>query len=63
MKNPIKRDKTITPKIISGLEIEGQGHVPGPNQQEIAVAGAPSKSDMKAKGFGLMLRSQMFKVR
>jgi len=63
MTNPIKRDKTITPSVISGLDIQSQGHVPGPMQQEVPVPGAPSKSDMKAKGFGLMLRSQMFKVR
>ena len=63
MKNPIKRDKTITPSVISGIDVPSQGHVPGPDQQNAPIAGAPSKGDMKAKGFGLMLRSQMFKVR
>jgi hypothetical protein len=63
MANPIKRDKTITPTIISGIDVPGQGHVPGPSQETVSVPGSPPKGDMKAKGFGLMMRSQMYKVR
>lgn len=61
---PIKRDKTQTPKIDNMTQvIEGQGSVPLKQMQDCSVPGAPSKGDMKARGFGAMLRSQMFKVR
>jgi len=43
--------------------IEGQGSVPLKQMQDCSVPGAPSKGDMKARGFGAMLRSQMYKVR
>lgn len=63
MKNPIKSAKVGTPAVTTGLDIVGQGHVPGATQQDVPVPSAPSKGDMKARGFGAMLRSQMFKVR
>lgn len=63
MAYPIKSDKTATPKVDNAQVIEGQGSVPLKQMQDCSVPGAPSKGDMKAKGFGLMLRSQMYKVR
>jgi hypothetical protein len=63
MANPIKRDKTITPKIDTSMEVQSQGSVPYKKIEDVSVPPAPSKGDMEAKGFGLMLRSQMYKVR
>ena len=63
MTYPVKRDKTITPKVDTSMEVEGQGTVPLKQLEECSVPGAPSKGEMKAKGFGQMLRSQMYKVR
>ena len=64
MTYPIKSSKTQTPKIDNMVQvIEGQGSVPLRQMQECSVPPAPSKGDMKARGFGAMLRSQMFKVR
>ena len=64
MTYPIKTFKAPATKIDNMVQvIEGQGDVPLKQTQEISVPPAPSKADMKAKGFGAMLRSQMFKVR
>lgn len=68
MTYPIKRSKTQTPKIDNMVQvIEGQGSVPLKQMQEVDMHGGfgPTvpKGDMKARGFGAMLRSQMFKVR
>lgn len=61
---PIKRSATVTPKVdVMTQVIEGQGDVPLKRTEEFSVPGAPPKGDMKAKGFGAMLRSQMYKVR
>ncbi len=62
MKNPIKRNKPTDPAISTGLDIPGQGHVPGKTQQDVGVPAA-QKGEMKARGFGAMLRGTMFKVR
>lgn len=51
------------PSIDTSMNIEGQGTVPYGGEKPATIAPAPSKGDMKARGFGLMLRSQMFKVR
>lgn len=64
MTYPIKRSKTQTPKVDDMTQvIVGQGDVPFRRTEEVSVPPAPSKGDMKARGFGAMLRSQMFKVR
>jgi hypothetical protein len=64
MTYPIKTFKAPATKIDDSVQvIEGQGSVPLKKIEDISVPGAPSKADMKAKGFGAMLRSQMFKVR
>jgi hypothetical protein len=63
MAYPIKRDKTITPTAETSMSVQSQGNVPYKKTEEFAVPGAPTKSDMQARGFGLMMRSQMFKVR
>lgn len=62
MKNPIKRSKVATPAVTTGLDIPGQGHVPGAKQQDVGIPAA-QKGEMKARGFGAMLRGTMFKVR
>lgn len=64
MTYPIKTFKAPATKIDNMVQvIEGQGSVPLKQMQDCSVPPAPSKSDMKARGFGAMLRSQMFKVR
>jgi len=64
MAYPIKTFKAPATKIDNMVQvIEGQGSVPLKQMQEVPVPAAPSKGDMKARGFGAMLRSQMFKVR
>ena len=64
MTYPIKSSKTQTPKVdVMTQVIEGQGSVPFKRTEETSVPPAPPKGDMKARGFGAMLRSQMFKVR
>lgn len=60
---PVKRDKTITPTVETSMSVQSQGTVPYKQMKEIPVPPAPSKGDMEAKGFGLMMRSQMYKVR
>lgn len=61
---PIKSSKTVTPKVDNMTQvIVGQGDVPLKQMQDCSVPPAPTKADMKARGFGAMLRSQMFKVR
>jgi hypothetical protein len=60
---PIKRDKTITPTVETSMSVQSQGTVPYKKTETFAVPGAPTKNDMEARGFGLMMRSQMFKVR
>lgn len=59
---PIKRGKTATPNVETSLSIQSQGTVPYKKTETFSVPGAPPKSDMKARGFGLMLRSQMYTV-
>lgn len=51
------------PSVSTTQDIEGQGSVPLAGEKPASIPGAPPKGDMKARGFGLMLRSQMFKVR
>ena len=63
MANPIKRDKTVTPTVETSMSVQSQGTVPYKKTEEFAVPGAPTKNDMEARGFGLMMRSQMYKVR
>ena len=63
MTYPITRDKTITPKVETSMSVQSQGTVPYKKIEEVSVPPAPSKNDMEAKGFGLMMRSQMYKVR
>jgi hypothetical protein len=63
MAYPIKRDKTITPNCETSMSVQSQGTVPYKKIETFSVPGAPSKNDMEARGFGLMMRSQMFKVR
>jgi hypothetical protein len=63
MAYPIPRDKTITPKVETSMSVQSQGTVPYKGMKEIPVPPAPSKNDMEARGFGLMMRSQMYKVR
>jgi hypothetical protein len=64
MAYPIKTFKAPATKIDNMVQvIEGQGSVPLKQMQECSIPPAPSKGDMKARGFGAMLRSQMFKVR
>jgi len=64
MTYPIKTFKAPATKIDDSVQvIEGQGNVPLKKTENFPVPGAPSKGDMKARGFGAMLRSQMFKVR
>ena len=61
---PIKTFKAPATKIDDSVQvIEGQGSVPLKKTENYPVPGAPPKGDMKARGFGAMLRSQMFKVR
>lgn len=62
MKNPIKSSKVSATPITTGIDIPGQGHVPGKTQQDVGIPAA-QKGEMKARGFGGMLRSTMFKVR
>jgi hypothetical protein len=64
MTYPIKTFKAPATKIDDSVQvIEGQGVVPLKKIENYPVPGAPPKGDMKARGFGAMLRSQMFKVR
>lgn len=64
MSYPIKSAKTKTPKVDDMVQvIEGQGTVPFRKTETISVPGAPSKGEMRVRGFGAMLRGQMFKVR
>jgi hypothetical protein len=64
MTYPIKRAKTKTPKVDDMVQvIEGQGTVPFRKTENVTIPGAPSKGEMKARGFGAMLRGQMFTVR
>ena len=64
MTYPIKTFKAPATKIDDSVQvIEGQGSVPLKKIEDCSVPPAPSKADMKARGFGAMLRSQMFKVR
>jgi hypothetical protein len=63
MTYPIKTDKTITPKVDTSMEVQSQGTVPYKKTEDVSIPPAPSKGDMEAKGFGLMMRSQMYKVR
>jgi hypothetical protein len=64
MTYPIKSSKTQTPKVDNMTQvIVGQGDVPFRRMEECSIPPAPPKGDMKARGFGAMLRSQMFKVR
>ena len=51
------------PKVSTTQDIEGHGSVPLAGEQPCSIPSAPSKGDMKARGFGQMLRSQMYKVR
>lgn len=62
MKNPIKRTKPTDPAISKGLDIPGQGHVPGATQQDVGIPAAP-KGEQTARGFGAMLRGMKFVVR
>jgi hypothetical protein len=63
MAYPIPRDKTVTPTVETSMSVQSQGAVPYKKMEECAVPSAPSKNDMEARGFGLMMRSQMYKVR
>jgi hypothetical protein len=63
MTYPIKRDKTITPMAETSMSVQSQGTVPYKKTETFSVPGAPTKNDMEARGFGLMMRSQMYKVR
>lgn len=60
----MKKPQQMTmPKVSMTQDIEGQGSVPLAGEKPCSIPAAPPKNDMKARGFGLMLRSQMFKVR
>jgi hypothetical protein len=63
MTYPIKRDKTVTPTPTNSMEVQSQGTVPYKKMEDCSIPPAPSKGDMEARGFGLMMRSQMYKVR
>jgi hypothetical protein len=63
MTYPVKRDKTITPTVETSMSVQSQGTVPYKKIEDCSVPPAPSKGEMEAKGFGLMMRSQMYKVR
>jgi len=63
---PIKRGKTATPNVETSLSIQSQGTVPYKKIEDVPMNGgfgptAP-KGEQKARGFGLMLRSQMYTV-
>jgi hypothetical protein len=67
MTYPIKRDKTITPTVETSMSVQSQGTVPYKKMEDVPMNGgfgptAP-KGEQKARGFGLMLRSQMYTVR
>ena len=56
------RTKTQTPAIQTSLEIEGQGSIPYPQIQNVAIEAAP-KGEQTARGFGLQLRATKFVIR
>jgi len=63
MSYPIKRSKTKTPKIDDMVQvIEGQGEVPLRRTENVTVPGAPSRGEMKVRGFNAMLRSKTFRI-